>query len=100
MFAVVVFFEVKPAHVAEFADAIAINAKASVDNEPGCSQFDVCRDPGDETVFFLYETYDDRAAFDAHVAADHFKHFDALTAGWVQSKKVLTYDVWQANPRR
>lgn len=100
MFAVVVFFEIKPSHVAEFEEAMAINAKASVDNEPGCSQFDVCRDAADPTQFFLYETYEDRDAFEAHKAAEHFKHFDALTADWVQSKKVLTYDVWAANPKR
>jgi autoinducer 2-degrading protein len=37
---------------------------------------------------FLYEVYDDRAAFDAHLSAPHFKSFDAATAGMIRSKKV------------
>ena len=37
---------------------------------------------------FLYEVYDDRAAFDAHLSTPHFKSFDAATAGMIRSKKV------------
>ena len=65
MFVVIVFFEAKAAHVADFKEAILINAKASVDDEPGCRQFDVSQDPKDEAAFFLYEIYDDEAAFKA-----------------------------------
>ncbi len=100
MFAVVVFFDIKAAHAAEFSQAIAANAKASVDNEPGCRQFDVCRDPTEGNAFFLYEIYEDPAAFEAHKASEHFKAFDALTADWVASKRVLTYDMVGANPTR
>ncbi|MEM9029846.1 MAG: putative quinol monooxygenase [Pseudomonadota bacterium] len=100
MFAVVVFFEVKPAHVAEFADAVSANAKASVETEPGCQQFDVCRSSDDPQTFFLYEIYDDRAAFEAHKATEHFAGFDAISAPWVTSKKVLTYDVFAPNATR
>ena len=92
MFVVVVFFESKAAHVSEFHEAIVANAKASVADEPGCRQFDVSRDPSDPATFFLYEVYDDAAAFEAHKAAEHFIHFDALSAPWTASKKVLTYE--------
>lgn len=97
MFVVVVFFEAKAAHAAEFKEAILINAKASVDDEPGCQQFDVAQDPNDTTTFFLYEIYDDEAAFKAHVSSPHFKHFDALSAPWVKDKKVMTYHRIGAN---
>ena len=93
MYVVVVFFEAKPAHVGEFRQALLINARKSVEDEPGCRQFDVAADPTDEAAFFLYEIYDDEAAFKAHLAADHFKLFDAAVAPWVASKKVLTYDL-------
>ena len=97
MFVVVVFFEAKAAHVAEFKEAILVNAKASVDDEPGCRQFDVAQDPGDEASFFLYEIYDDEAAFKAHIETPHFKSFDKLSAPWVKDKKVLTFGVIGAN---
>ncbi|MBU2531093.1 MAG: antibiotic biosynthesis monooxygenase, partial [Alphaproteobacteria bacterium] len=54
MFVVVVFFEAKAAHIAEFKQAILANAKSSVDDEPGCRQFDVSQAPNDEASFFLY----------------------------------------------
>lgn len=92
MFVVIVFFEAKAAHVAEFHAAIVENARASVVDEPGCQQFDVARDPNDPAVFFLYEIYDDADAFAAHKASVHFKHFDAISAPWTASKKVMTFE--------
>ena len=97
MFVVIVFFEAKAAHVEDFRQAILINAKASVDDEPGCQQFDVAQDPKDAAAFFLYEIYDDEAAFKAHIATPHFKHFDALSAPWVKDKKVMTFGRIGAN---
>ena len=49
---------------ANHAAVVIANARASVEHEPGCSQFDVCVDPKDKSRIFLYEIYDDRAAFD------------------------------------
>jgi (4S)-4-hydroxy-5-phosphonooxypentane-2,3-dione isomerase len=97
MFVVVVFFEAKAAHVEEFKQAISINAKASVDDEPGCQLFDVSQDADDEASFFLYEIYDDEAAFKAHIATPHFKLFDELSVPWVKDKKVLTYGLIAKN---
>jgi quinol monooxygenase YgiN len=54
----------------------------------GCRQFDVCVDPADKASVFLYEIYDDRGAFDAHLAAAHFKRFDAAVGPMVASKAV------------
>ena len=75
----------------DFAAAIFKNAQSSVDDEPGCHQFDVCRDPQDATVFFLYEIYDDEAAIAAHIATPHFKRFDEATRPWVASKVVRKF---------
>ena len=66
----------------------ACRASASARDEPGCRQFDVCHDPDHPDHVFLYEVYDDRAAFDAHLSTPHFKSFDAATAGMIRSKKV------------
>ncbi len=40
--------------------------------EPGCQTYIVHRDPTDASVLFLYEQYDDEAAFDAHCTTPHF----------------------------
>ena len=40
--------------------------------EPGCRQFFVSRSEDNPDRFFLYEEYDDEAAFDAHRETPHF----------------------------
>jgi quinol monooxygenase YgiN len=86
--ALIVEFRIHPPHVEAFARAIADNARASRETEPGCRQFDVCRDPDDPTLFFLYELYDDEAAVAAHLRAPHFRAMDAQTAPWIAGKSV------------
>lgn len=88
---VTVEFEISAPHLASFMAHMLANARESVRVEPGCRQFDVCRDPGAPNRIFLYEAYDDRAAFDAHLASPHFKAFDSQVAGWILSKRVATY---------
>jgi quinol monooxygenase YgiN len=56
-----------------------------------CRQFDVCRDPQNPQLFFLYELYDDDAAIAAHMQSAHFKAMDAATSPWVDHKQVLKY---------
>lgn len=91
MQALVVEIHVKAEHIAAFEFAIATNALASRSSEPGCRQFDVCRDPADASVFFLYELYDDDAAIEAHRRSAHFLHMNSTTASWVESKTVHRY---------
>jgi len=91
MFVVTVTFVIKPEHVDDFAEAMVANARASLKIEPACRQFDVCRDPNDPAVTFLYELYENEAAFQDHLAEPHFKSFDAEVAPWIVSKEVKTW---------
>ena len=86
MYVVTVEFVVKIEHVQDFRTAIVANARTSREFEPGCRQFDVCTDPANARAVFLYELYSDRAAFDAHLASDHFRQFDQQVAPWVERK--------------
>jgi quinol monooxygenase YgiN len=88
MYVVVVDFTVKPEFVAAFRDEMVKNARASRDREPGCRQFDVCIAPDDPALIFLYEAYDDRAAFEAHLATPHFLAFNERTTPWLAGKTV------------
>ena len=92
MYVVVVDFKIKPERLAEFMPLMLENARLSRETEPGCRQFDVCVDPKDRTSVFLYEIYDNRAAFDAHLATAHFKKFDPAVAPMVASKLVRTLE--------
>lgn len=84
----VVEFHIHDEHVDAFAEAIGLNARTSLSDEPGCLRFDVCRDPADAACFYLYELYEDEAAVQAHLRAPHFLSMDRQTAGWVASKAV------------
>jgi quinol monooxygenase YgiN len=88
MYVVIVDFAIKPEHAVEFAKAVSENARASTAREPACRQFDVCVSPDDPSSFFLYELYDDRAGFEAHLATAHYKSFDQLVQPWIADKKV------------
>jgi quinol monooxygenase YgiN len=90
MYVVTVEFDIKPQHFASFLPLMRENAHTSVETEPGCRQFDVCLDPARANSVFLYELYDDRAAFDAHLASAHFKRFDAAVRDMVANKVVRT----------
>jgi quinol monooxygenase YgiN len=90
MYVVTVEFRIQPGHADAFLAAVIANARTSVEHEPGCRQFDVCTVPGQPDTVFLYEVYDDRAAFDAHLATPHFLSFDHLATAWVAAKSVRT----------
>lgn len=91
-FALTVAFTLHPGRLADFLPLMRENARQSLAAEPGCRVFEVARPAaGAPDAVFLWEVYDDRAAFDAHLASDHFRAFDAATAPMVAGKTVAFY---------
>jgi quinol monooxygenase YgiN len=90
-FAVFVEFQVDAENHDRFKDLVLENAAASLRNEPGCLQFDVLTPEDGDAMgeFSLYEIYDNAEAFGAHLAADHYRQFDASVTPFVLAKKVL-----------
>lgn len=91
MYVVTVEFTAVPAHRSELGKALQRQAANSLSLETECHTFLVSTDANDGNRFFLYEEYTDRAAFDAHLASDHFAEFNARVTPWVASKKVETW---------
>ena len=91
MHVVTVVFTIHAVHYQAFMQAMVGNARTSLQDEPGCRQFDVCESPAQPGKVFLYEVYDSEANFQAHLAAPHFLQFNALTAPWVAGKVVEVY---------
>ena len=87
---VTVVFQVHPEHSGDFRRAVLDNATVSLASEPGCLVFDVC-ESSTASEFFLYEVYENAAAFDQHLTMAHFKAFDAACAAWNVSKRVSRY---------
>lgn len=95
MLAVTVVFEIKAGSVAAFRKVMAEQARNSLEKEETCRRFDVCYDDRRPERCFLYELYDDQAAFDAHRATDHFKNFAKASDPLVESRQV---DTWTLQP--
>ena len=92
MYVVTVEFAVDPAQWEAFLPLMVENAARSRKDEPGCRQFDVCTDASRPATVYLYELYDDRAAFDVHLASPHFKSFAAATQLMIVKR---TIETWQ-----
>jgi len=82
MYVIIVPLQIKEGHKEEFVQALLEDAKASVENEPGCSRFDVIQDAGEANRVWLYEVYDDETAFEAHLQTPHLKKLQETTKGW------------------
>lgn len=93
VYSIIVEFRLKPGAHAAFRRAMDANARASFHDEPGCRRFDVLEPKGESDRILLYEIYDDRAAFDAHVRSAHFAAFQAEAADLVSEKSVTEYDL-------
>lgn len=89
MYLVAVTFQIAPDNAQAFTARVQQQATDSL-TETGCQRFDVWCDPTDPAKVFLYEIYDDRAAFDVHLASDHFKAFDAEVGPWITDKQIET----------
>ena len=91
MYVVTVEFTIDPRQFDEFLPLMLDNARRSREDEPGCRQFDVCVDDARRGVVQLYELYDDRAAFDAHLASTHFQSFAAATKAMITDRTMRTW---------
>jgi quinol monooxygenase YgiN len=92
MFVITVRFAIKPGFEEPFLERVTVQARASLDAEADCRQFDVCRDREDPGKVFLYEVYAAEAAFNAHLQTPHFLAFDDGTRGWVDEKAVERWE--------
>lgn len=98
-FAVAVHFYIEPEYADQFHVVIRRQAANSLSKEAGCHQFDVCFDKEDPSKVFLYETYSDAAAFEAHRQTDHFAEFSAAIEGWVADKQASTWTIDRSDDR-
>ena len=88
MLIVTVTFTVKPTELTRFKTEMRRQAQTSLEQEDGCIRFDICYSRDTPERCFLYEIYDDQAAFDAHLLSEHYLAFSGTIADWVTSKDV------------
>ena len=88
-YVVCVEFEIRPELFAAFRPLMIENARVSARDEPGCRQFDVCVPEDGTPRVFLYEVYDDEAAFEAHLETAHFKRFAEATREMIVGRRIV-----------
>jgi autoinducer 2-degrading protein len=86
--AVLVEFIVHENHRQAFIQRVQQQAKDSLALEDECHYFDVCTDDANPARIVLYEIYGDTAAFELHLASDHFHRFDKDVSDWVISRDI------------
>ena len=77
--------DIVPAERDNYLAAIKENSLAAI-QEPGCRQFDILVLADDPNHLFLFEVYDNEAAFKTHRASEHFKKYAAVTANMVAKR--------------
>ena len=71
------------------------NLAAPSKAEPGVLLYQAHRDPENPQVFFFYEQYADKAAYEAHVESGHFKQYgfgDAIPR--LEERSRAFYETW------
>ena len=92
-YVITVEFDIDPARLDAFMPLMRENAKTSLRDEKGCRRFDVCRPRDVPNRVFLYEIYDDEAAFQAQLHSAHFKAFAAATKEMITARRIVACDL-------
>jgi autoinducer 2-degrading protein len=96
MFVNAVDLDIVPAERENFLAAITENGAAAA-KEPGCRRFDILNLASDSNHFFLYEVYDNEAAFKAHRETEHFKKYAANVGKMVAKRDARPMSVIAVN---
>jgi autoinducer 2-degrading protein len=96
LFVNAVDLDIVPAEHDNFLAAVKENGIAAA-KEPGCRRFDILNLSSDPNHFFLYEIYDNEAAFKAHRETEHFKQYAASVAKMVAKRDARPMSVIASN---
>jgi (4S)-4-hydroxy-5-phosphonooxypentane-2,3-dione isomerase len=77
--------DVVPGQIDNYLVALKENGAASL-QEPGCHAFNIAVSQKDPNHVFLFEVYDNAAAFDAHRQTDHFKKYATTTKDMIAKR--------------
>ena len=88
MFVITVRFVINEKDIEKFKVRMLQQARDSLELEIDCHQFDVCHDPNNKNIVFLYETYSDKNSFDIHLNSKHYLAFNDEITSWVKEKIV------------
>ncbi len=82
MYIIIAPIQINEGFKEQYIKGMIENARASVNDEPGCLRFDVVQDANDDHRMWVYEVYKDEAAFQAHTQSRHFLKLRDECAPW------------------
>jgi len=80
VYQIAVSFTVEPQHRDDFIRVALQTKRDALANEPGTRAFDLIADEENPNLFYLSETYDDAAVFQAHAGGPYFGTFFAAAS--------------------
>jgi quinol monooxygenase YgiN len=92
MLVVTTIFEVEADSLDVFRAAMSRQAEITRTREIGCHRYDISFDPKIATRCLTYSIFEDEAAYEHHLATDHFRTFDDLIFERVMSSRT---ELWQ-----
>ena len=75
IYAILFCVKARPGQRQQLVDFLIWDQKESMEKERGTLCFDVFEDPKDKDLFYVYEAYEDKAAFDEHTNGDPFNRW-------------------------
>lgn len=99
MYSLLLKTQLQPDTLDRFMEAMRVNAASSVRDEPGCLVFDVMQDRSQPDLVWLYEVYEDEAAFEAHMRTAHFLASRPLLEPLIVRQDVIEGEVLAFNGR-
>ena len=88
MFVITVKFVIHEKDTEKFKVRILQQARDSLELEKDCHEFDVCHDHNYKIIIFLYESYNNKKAFDVHLNSKHYLAFNEEVTPRVKEKIV------------
>lgn len=85
----VVEYDIVPAEIDKYLAAIKDLGAAAV-KEPGCRQLSIAVSQKDPNHVLLFEAWDNAAAFDAFLATDLFKKYQATIGNMIANRDIRT----------
>lgn len=79
---VIAHFAVQPEHVDDFIAAARATLVEPTLGEPGCIEYQLCRDVADPTRFAMVETWESEQALAVHLAQDSLQAAVAKLMPW------------------
>jgi quinol monooxygenase YgiN len=90
-YVIIVDFRLRPGSMDAFRELVDANAADSCRLESGCRRFDVLVPVAEPDRIVLYEIYNDRDAFEAHLNTPHFASFNRESSPLVATKSVSEF---------